>query len=92
MPDPPITKKQWREFHERLATELSISVSIVATIRTLALHKKLSRKDIALWLAEKISFSGKFRPYSKAHYQPILDFTTSASGAQWFSLLRDFGE
>jgi hypothetical protein len=92
MPDQPITKKQWREFHERLAAELSISVSIVATVRTLALHEKLSRKDVALWLAEKITLPRKSRPYSKVHYQSILDFTSSATGAQWFSLLRDYRE
>jgi hypothetical protein len=90
MSEQPVSKQQWIEFHNILSSELAIPVSVVSTVRTLVLDKRLSRKDIALWAADKLHLSGKYRRYSKAHYQPILDFTASATDAQWTSLLREY--
>jgi hypothetical protein len=91
MPNADITKKQWAKFHYALVAELSVPINVVNVVRSFALHDKYSRKDIALWAADKFNSSKEHRDPPKAHYQSVLDFTASCTDDQWSSLLRDYG-
>lgn len=96
----PVTKTQWKQFHQLLADELGLTPRQVGTLRCLSLGDKKTPEEIAAWLSVKKqqpprhtgqSHTGR-RDRSKTHYQAMIDFSQSCSSAQWSSLLRDYGE
>ena len=92
----------FHEFHTKLAGKHGVGYEVIRHIRSSAIGDNKSRKEVAEWIAVKISLpkrhkvflTGKKLPHSqsrthnKEYYQTLLNFVASCSSEAWADITQ----
>ena len=76
-------KKQFfKELNSSLGSKYNLTSKQIGTIRSFYLSSNMTRKEIAMWLGNKLSVSQR-SILKKEHFQQLINFVASCSDEAW---------